>query len=264
MSRLVTAELLKLRTTRLWWGLLLGILLTSALLGTLTGAIAGLDQDGDGTGATSVTDPALIRSTYTAGLGFAYLFTLSLGIIVMAGEYRHRTMSATVLSVPVRIKIVLAKAFALFGAGAGYGVAMVLASTAAGAVVFSIRGLDLWRDGGKIPQAMLLAVLATALWALIGLGVGTLIRNQIVALLVAIGIGWIVEPLIGFALQQLDVGDVAKFLPTAATNAVVEPARQEGVDLTLLPWWGGALVLLAYALGSAAIGAALTLRRDIT
>ena len=264
MSRLVHSELLKLRTTRLWWGLLLGVLLTSVALGILTASIAGLNQDGDDTGAVLVDDPALIRSAYTSGLGFAYLFTLSLGIIVMAGEYRHQTMSATVLAVPVRIKIVLAKLFALVGAGAGYGLAMIAASTAAAALVFTIRDLPLWRSDGRIVQAMALAVLATALWALIGLGVGTLIRNQVVALLVAIGIGWIVEPLIGFALQQLDVGEVAKFLPTAATNAVVDPARQQGVDLTLLPWWGGALVLLAYGLGSAAIGAVLTLRRDIT
>jgi ABC-2 type transport system permease protein len=264
VNRLVHSELLKLRTTRIWWGLLLGVLLTSVGLGILTASIAGLNQDGDDTGATLVDDPALIRSTYTSGLGFAYLFTLSLGIIVMAGEYRHQTMSATVLAVPVRIKIVLAKLFALIGAGAGYGVAMVAASTAAGALVFAIRDLPLWRSDGRIVQAMLLAVLATALWALIGLGVGTLIRNQVVALLVAIGVGWIVEPLIGFALQALDVGEVAKFLPTAATNAVVDPARQQGVELSLLPWWGGALVLLAYGLVSAGIGAALTLRRDIT
>ena len=264
MSRLVYAELLKLRTTRLWWGVLLGVVVTSVLLAVLTASIAGLDADGDGTGATPLTDPGLWRSAYTAGLGFSYLFTLSLGIIVMAGEYRHQTMSATVLAVPVRVRIVLAKLVALVGAGAGYGVAMVAASAAAAAVVFTIRNLDVWRGDADIPQAMLLAVLATALWAIIGLGVGTLIRNQVVALMVAIGIGWIVEPLIGFALQALDYGEIAKFLPTAATNAVVRPAQQQGVDITLLPWWGGALVLLGYGLVSAAIGAALTLRRDIT
>ena len=266
MIHYVAAELVKLRTTRLWWGLLLGIVLLSAALGVLQAAVAGLDADGDGTGAPSLGDPATLRTTYTAGLGIAYLFTLSLGVIMMAGEYRHGTMSATVLSIPVRVKIVLAKLFSLVGAGLGYGVATVLASTVAGAIVFRIREADLWRSDGGIPRAMALSVVAVALWALIGLGVGTLIRNQVVALLIAIGLGWIVEPLLGLALRALDVGYVAKYLPTSATQAIVQPAQPAGsdFDLSVLPWWGGVLVLLAYALVSAAIGAVLTLRRDIT
>jgi hypothetical protein len=60
---------------------------------------------------------------------------------------------------------------------------------------------------------------------------------------------------------------VAKFLPTAATSAVVNPAQPQdsgGLDTSLLPWWAGALMLLAYGLASGAIGAGLTLRRDVT
>jgi ABC-2 type transport system permease protein len=267
MIRFVAAELVKLRTTRLWWGLLLGLVLLSMALGALQAAVAGADADGDGTGGPLLSDPGTIRGSYTAGLGVAYLFTLALGVIAMAGEYRHGTMSSTVLAAPVRVKTVLAKLFALIGAGAGYGVATVLASIAGGAIVFGLRDADLWRSDAGLPRAMALAVVAVALWALIGLGVGTLIRNQVVALFVAIGFGWIVEPLVGLALRYFDVAYVAKFLPTQATSAIVQPAQPEGtgdLDLTLLPWWGGILVLLAYALVSAGIGAALTLRRDIT
>jgi ABC-2 type transport system permease protein len=266
MINIVAAELVKLRTTRLWWGLLIGIVLLSIALGALQGAVAGADADGDGTGGPSLADPGALRGAYTAGLGIAYLFTLSLGVIVMAGEYRHQTMSATVLSVPVRVKIVLGKLFALTAAGIGYGVATVLGSVVGAAVVLRIRDEDLWRSDAGIPRAAALAVVAVALWALMGLGVGTLIRNQVVALLLAIGFGWIVEPLAGLALRYFDVAYVAKYLPTSATSAIVQPAQTQGsdLDLSLLPWWGGVLVLLAYALVSAAIGAVLTLRRDIT
>jgi ABC-type transport system involved in multi-copper enzyme maturation permease subunit len=265
MIRLVEGELLKLRTTRLWWGLLLGIVLLSLALGILQAVIAGLDTDGDGTGAPLLDDPATLRGAYTAGLSVAYLFTLSLGVIAMAGEYRHQTMSATVLAVPVRVKIVLGKLFALVVAGLGYGVATVLAGVAGAAVVFAVRGADLWRSDAGLPRTLTLAVVAVALWALIGLGVGTLIRNQVVALLLAVGIAWIVEPLLGLALQALDYGSVAKFFPTAATGAIVQPGQvQGGPELDYLPWWGGILVLLGYAAVSAGIGTVLTLRRDIT
>ena len=230
VNRLVYSELLKLRTTRLWWGLLIGV---AAHVGRARhphgldrGPEPGRRRDGRDARRRPGADPldvhvaARLRRTSSR---------CSLGIIVMAGEYRHQTMSATVLAVPVRIKIVLAKLFALDRRGR------------------RLRRRRWWpraprpprscspsatsRCGGRTAgscRRWLLAVLATALWALIGLGVGTLIRNQVVALLVAIGVGWIVEPLIGFALQALEVGEVAKFLPTAATNAVVDPARRAG------------------------------------
>jgi len=265
--RFVSAELLKLRTTRLWWGLLLGVVLLSMALGAVQGAAAGADADGDGTGGPPLGDPATLRGAYTAGIGLAYLFTLALGIILMAGEYRHGTMSSTVLAVPVRVKIVLAKLFGVTAAGLGYGVATVLASTVGAVIVFKIRNIEpLWQSDAGIPRALVLAAVAVALWGLIGLGVGTLIRNQVVALLVAIGVAWIIEPVLGLVLRLLDVGSVAKFLPTQATTAIVQPAQPEGSDLdfSMLPWWGGILVLLGYALISAGIGAMLTLRRDIT
>ena len=267
MIDLVGAELLKLRTTRLWWGLLIGVVLLSLALGAVAGVSAGRDADGDGTGGPPLGDPATLRGAYTAGIGLAYLFTLALGIIVMAGEYRHGTMSSSVLAVPVRVKIVVAKLFGVTAAGLGYGVATVLASTIGALIVFKIRKVEpLWQSGAGIPRALALAAVAVALWALIGLGVGTLVRNQIVALLVAIAVGWILEPVVGLVLRLVDAGDVAKFLPTQATQAIVQPAQPQGsgLDLAMLPWWGGVLVLLAYALVSAGIGAMLTLRRDIT
>jgi ABC-2 type transport system permease protein len=265
MSRLVRAEVLKLLSTRLWWGLLIGVVLTSVGLALLTALVAGTNADGDATGAPLLADPGTLRSTYTAGLNLAYLFALSLGVMAMAGEYRHQTMSATVLAVPRRWKVVVAKVLALVVIGAGYGVVTVAASFVAGAPVLAARGADVWRSDANIPRALLLAVLAVALWTLIGLGVGTLIKNQVVALLVAIGVAWIVEPILGFALNQFDLGEIARFLPTSATSAVADPALATGdASVTLLSWWAGALVLLGYAAVSAGLGTAFTLRRDIT
>lgn len=263
-GRLVRAELRKLLTTRLWWGLALGLALTTALFVALTGATAGLDT-GTGTASPGPQDPAVVRSTYTAGLGVAYLFTLALGIITMAGEYRHQTITATLLTSPRRSRVVLAKLVALVVAGAGYGLVTVGAGLLVGVPLLLVRDAPLRLTSDGVPRALALAVLAVALWALLGLGVGTLIRNQVVALLVAIGVAWIAEPLLSFGLNALDVGSVARFLPTQATTAVVTPPQQGGgFTVDLLPWWGGALVLLGYAVVAGAVGAALTLRRDVT
>ena len=110
---------------------------------------------------------------------------------------------------------------------------------------------------------MVLAAVACAVWAVFGLGLGTLIRNQIVALLTAVGFAVLAGPLLGLALNAAHAGAVAQYLPNQASAALVQ-GTTGGVEQTLLPWWGGALVLLAYGLVFAAAGVVVTTRRDVT
>lgn len=260
MIALTRAELLKFFSTRLWWGLGIGIAASSMFFSGVYAVIAGT------TGLPGPDDPAMVRMTYTAGMASAYLFTLAIGIMMMAGEFRHQTMTATVLAVPRRHRIVLAKLGAVLLIGTGYGVVAVLSGTATAALIFAVRGYPILLFGDGIPRALALAVLAVALWAVLGLGIGTLIRNQIVALLVSIGVAWLGESIVTFILTALDFGYVAKFLPGMATTALIAPPTfgdAQAVTMQYLPWWGGALVLLGYASVSGAIGMALTLRRDI-
>ena len=264
MIRLVRSELRKLLTTRLWWGLLIGVAFTSAAFAVLIGATSGRSLGGAAAGP-GVSDPATVRSIYTAGLGVAYLFALALGVIAMAGEYRHQTMTATALASPRRLRIVMAKLVAVMILGLLYGVTAVVAGVIAGAPLIAGRGGQLRLTSDGVPRTLLLAVLAVALWTVLGLGIGTLIRNQVLALLLAIGIAWIAEPILSFALNALHAGQIARFLPSQATNALVTPvASGGGVRVELLPWWGGALTLIGYAAVAGTLGAMVTLRRDIT
>jgi ABC-2 type transport system permease protein len=131
--------------------------------------------------------------------------------------------------------------------------------------VLLLRHGSLFLGSGDTARALALAVLAIALWGVLGLGVGTLIRNQVVALLVSIGVAWIAEPLLAFGLDAAHLGAVARYLPSQATSAVISPATtNSGVDVALLPWWGGALVVIGYAVLSGGLGALFTLRRDVT
>ena len=261
----VRAELLKLFSTRLWWGLLLGVVVTSAAFAGLLAATAGQDV-GQGLPSGPLEDPATVRTIYTAGLGLSYIFSLALGVIAMAGEFRNGTMTGTALAVPHRPRIVLAKLAALLVVGALYGVAAVVTGVVVGGSIVAARGADVLPAGAELGRALPLAVLAVALWAVIGLGVGTLIRNQVLALMLAVGIAWLAEPLITLLLNAVDLGAIGRYMPSAATSAIADPIADNGtgVSYELLPWWGGALVLLAYAAVSAGLGTALTLRRDIT
>jgi ABC-2 type transport system permease protein len=261
VTALVRAELRKLFTTRAWWGMLIGVVAVSLGFALLIGLIAGSSGSG---GTPPVTDPAAVRSIYTAGVGTTYLFSLAAGILAMAGEWRHQTISATFLASPHRGRVVLAKVCGLVVIGGLYGLASVVCGVVAGGPVISARGgsLRLLSDG--VPRSLALAVLAVALWGLFGLGIATLIRNQVAALLIAIGAAWIVEPILSLVLSNaLDQPGIARFLPSDATSAMLSPAVG-GTGTELLPWWGGALVMIGYAAVFAAVGAGLTLRRDVT
>jgi len=98
-------------------------------------------------------------------------------------------------------------------------------------------------------------------WTMVGLGIGTMIRNQIAAIMVAVAFTFLVEPLVALGLHAGNLDEVGKFLPSSASSAMTSPSAPYG---DLLPWWGGALVLLGYAVVFAVIGVVLTVRRDVT
>jgi ABC-2 type transport system permease protein len=261
-SALLRSELTKTFTTRLWWALLIGVVAMTGLQAVVTAAIAG-SAPGPGAPPTPpLDDPQTIRSVYAnAPFVGAYLFALVMGVTAMTGEYRYQTVTPTFLATPRRARVIAAKAVAQLGLGASYGVVAVLVALVGAGTVMVIRGYSLSYDTPGLWRAVLLAVLAVAMWTLLGLGIGTLIRNQVAAILVALALGIIIEPLLGLLLSAIDLDSLARLLPSAASSAMTSPASQ-GVDL--LPWWGGALVMVGYSVVFAGLGILLSVRRDIT
>ncbi len=263
-SRAVHAELLKFFTTRLWWGMAIGIFLAGAAFALLyalllTSAIGISGEAGVPTG----DDVQVANSVYTAGLQIGYLLMLTIGVIQVGAEYRHRTITSTFLALPRRGVAMLAKVVALLVIGVMYGVINLVGSVSVGALTLSLRGEDAF-PSGEVFRTIALSLLVLGLWALIGLGVGILIPNQVAALLIGVGVAWIVEPLLGLALKAWDVGreHIAPYLPTEATNAVLDAVKNSPDDVRL-EWWVAALTLAAWAAVLSGVGIALTVRRDV-
>src|SRR5215472_13340974 len=215
---MIRSEFRKLSTIRSPW------LLLAAGPVLVVAGITGLVQSG-----ANVHDPA-IQSKAFAHVGLAALFTLIFGILAVAGEYRHGTVTDTFLSFPARGRVVAAKlaVYGLVGAAAGL-----------------------------VSSAVAIGVTA-AWWAAIGVSVGALIRNLAAA--IAAALAWIalIEGIIG----QLLGSGLARWLPFYASEAldrtsVIGSAR-------LLPQWGGGLLLAAYAAVFASAAIVTTLRRDVT
>lgn len=268
MGSVIRSEFLKFFTTRLWWGMAIAMFVAAALFAVLFGFLLTIPptQESIDAGQPVGTPLQVANSVYTSGLAIGYTLTLVIGIMQIGSEYRHKTITGTFLSTPRRARVMAAKIVALLGIGALYGLVSLVGSVVAGAIVLQARGFDPY-PSPEIFRALALSLLVLGLWALIGLGVGILIPNQVAALLIAIGVAQIVEPLAGFALTFWDFGQehVAKFMPSQATNAMVSGVTQGGDNAVQpLTWWAAALVLAAYAAVLSAIGTWRTVRQDIT
>ncbi|MEO5652129.1 MAG: hypothetical protein ABIN79_07940 [Marmoricola sp.] len=267
MSGAVRSELLKFFTTRLWWGMAIGVFLSGAAFSLLFGILLtseGVDA-GAGMGGMPTGDAVQVaNSVYTGGLAVGYLLMLTIGVIQIGSEYRHSTISGTFLAGPRRVRTMLAKVLALLVIGTGYGLLSLIGSVAVGAITLNLRGADAF-PSTEVVRTLALSLLVLGLWALIGLGVGILIPNQVAALLIGVGVAWIVEPLLGLAMSAWDFGreHIAPYLPSEATNAVVN-AVQNSPDSVRLSWWGGALALIAWAAALSGVGIWRTVHRDVT
>ena len=206
----------------------------------------------------------MVSTVYTAGLSVAYLLTLTLGVMSIGSEYRHMTITSTFLATPRRVRVMVAKVTSLLGIGVFYGLIFLLGSVGVGATTIAVKGFSPFPEVGTITRTLALSLLVLGLWALIGLGTGILIPNQVAAILIAVGAAWIVMPLAGLLLGLVSWGKpIVAYLPSEATSAMVG-ALNTDTSVQLLSWWAGALVLMAYATVMAGIGSLLTIRRDVS
>jgi ABC-2 type transport system permease protein len=262
MRALVRSELRKISSTRLWWGLLIGAVLFTAIQAVAVAATAGASPGAGAPSTPGLGTAEAIRSVY-AGSVFSgtYIFALVLGITGMTGEYRYQTITPTFLVTPRRARVVAAKMVAHLFVGAGYALVTLMVALVAGGITIAVRGGDLGYGADRLWPSIALTVLAVGLWTLFGIGVGTLIRNQVAAILIAVAVTFLVEPLATYLLASLDLDSAVKWLPTNASSALVSPG---GGLLDYLDWWAGGLVLLGYAVLLGGLGLLVSVRRDVT
>jgi ABC-2 type transport system permease protein len=258
-------EVRKTLTTRMWWILLL---VMAAYVAVIAGFLAiAFSQEagtigGPPTGA--LDDETQRRVLYTLVMPLAYVFPVLVGTLSITAEYRYQTLTPTFLAEPRRSVVLVAKLVVATVLGLLFG--LVGATAGAGAVA-GVRvltgdppGLD-----GEIVQALAQVVLGMGLWAAVGVGVGSLVRNQVAAVVVIIAFSQLVEPIARVALSAWDATrSVSQYLPGAAGDAMAGASLYTlGSPVELLPWWQGALVLAGYAVVLFALGSRLAVRRDV-
>jgi ABC-2 type transport system permease protein len=249
MTRLIRAEFTKLATTRLIYGLA-AVMAAFGVLTVIVGVTAAGQQGNPPLSADSL--PMLIGGPVTQLAGPALL----LGILGMAGEFRHQTVTQTFLVTPDRGRVVAAKLVAYPLAGIALALVTLAVTAAVAAGWLAAKGITpSLPPAGALGRMVGVALLGPALCALVGVGVAALVRNQVAAL---VGVAVWVLVVEGLLMSLLNAPSVGKWLPSAAAAALTNPG---GAQLSRL---GGTLLLAGYALALALIGTRLVVRRDIT
>jgi ABC-2 type transport system permease protein len=244
VTLLLRGELLKLRTTRTFVALVGAALALSLLVVVLSTLLS--DEFAPGDAATLFT------------ADFTGLFIMLLGVIGMAGEWRHHTITGTILAAPDRLRLMAAKMLAYAAAGVLLSLIVTVTIMLVGTIILSSRGFDtvafsdlldiLWRN-----------LLVAALLGALGVGVGALIRNQIVAIIGVLIFGFVIEP----ALFNL-VPDVGRYGPTAgAPSGIIDVnpfGESDDEDVLLAPGLAVLVMLGWIAVFFAAAGVRLRSR----
>lgn len=249
MIGLVRAEFLKVRTTQVWIWMLVAAVALAALL-----VIAPF-------GAADVSNAHDVSQVF-AGASIAYIVVFVLGVLGITTEFRYQTITSTVLVTPSRWTMVTAKMITYLILGALYALACVAVQLAVAIPWAAAKGLDVNWAGDGIPRMLGAVFLVVALFGIVGLGVGALLRNQIVAVSVGVIFLLVLEGILGI-IPKVKV--IYPYLPGGAANAILEMDPQNsGLDVGLLSPLAGIGVLVLWAIVPAIVGASLTLNRDIT
>jgi ABC-2 type transport system permease protein len=281
--RLIRAEIMKIRTTNTWWIFMLGMVLITAValafdglghhfqLYPPAGANGARDQDAQVQAAQAHTAAGLAKiaaDMMTAGQFFGLLLAMIIGILVVTNEFFHQTATTTFMTNPHRTTVILAKAVAALLFGALFWVVATVIDLIVTPIYLNSQHVSVSIFQWTVIQSVLLNLAAFVLWAIFGLGLGTLMRSQI---------GSVITGLILYLLGAAAIAIIFQVIHNVyphnwvVSAEVIAPAIASSIMITpgqafehAPPQWAGAVVMIGYALLSGLIGISLTRRRDIS
>jgi ABC-2 type transport system permease protein len=242
------SELFKQRTTRTASTLLAamaGVTLLVVCLHVFTLKTADLSQ--------AANQPKVFGWGATIGA----LFGALAGAIGLTAEFRHGTIRPTLLTNPDRARVLVAKATAAAIAGLTIGLLAAGLVAAIGSIGLALRGIPITLNGGDFTQMIAGGAAGAALWAIVGTGLGAILRGQVGAVIsLCVWLLLIENILIG------NVPSAGKYAPGASDGALAGLMPNAGTASLLAPL-AGALLLAGYSAVTAAVGLVAIERRDI-
>jgi hypothetical protein len=265
MTDLIRAEWLKMRSTTVPVLMALVALAINALLIVSTFLNHANTAPGLNSGGRLVSKGFTVPHTTEQlrnllGTGFqGYIIAVLLGVLCITTEFRHQTVTTSFLVTPRRSRFVAGKLIIAALLGVGLALVMLVSSILGGGITLAARGGSFSSFIGQLPSVAPGMILVFALSAILGVGIGSVITNQVAAIMLTLVWFLILDGI----LVSLAHG-AERWVPTGAATAAANLTRGVGAEYGLLVWWGGALLMLAYGLAFASTGSLLLARRDIT
>jgi len=248
MKNLVKIELLKLRTTP---ALYICAVVVAGL--TSVSVVANILLAGKN-GAAPLGSVENVNKVFSVA-ALSTMIALAVGIVMVAGEYRHRTIVSTFLGEPRRGRVVAAKLITAGAVGAAAGAIAFGLAVAIGVPMLSAKGVHhLPVDIGRMWWG---ATLASCCFGILGVALGSATRNTVGAIIGAII--WV--QIIEVAVLQPALPSLAKWLPTGAGVALTSSGKDAAALLSPVP---AALVLMAWAGALTAVAARVSLNREVS
>jgi ABC-type transport system involved in multi-copper enzyme maturation permease subunit len=185
-----------------------------------------------------------------AGAVGGFFATLT-GLLVVTSEFRYGTIRPTLLFQPRRRVVLLAKLGASALVGVVFAAVCVALSLGGGLAMLAVRHVGVAPSTGELIALVLGTTIAGALTAMLGVAIGTLIRNQVGAIVAVVAYAFLIDATLFAALPS-----IGRFLPGKAGDALAGSS----VEHLLTPAVGGA-VLVTW---TAAFLVAASLRNDRT
>ena len=261
MKRLIRVELLKLRTTRLTYGLLATAATLTAVFGMIEAARAG---SGNGIGPLSTASG--LAAVITADVWSLVLATV-MGVTVSSGEFRHSTATLTYLATPRLGRVLTAKAVAGACAGAVFGLVGYAIAVSVGLIFAAARGYHVAIGDATLARYGLGHIVGAGLLAAIGVGLGSLLRSQLVGVISVFVWTIVIESLLGGLFTS-----IRPYLPyTAASTLSGTPLGGSAFGPahglaggSPLPFAAAAALLAGLAIVFCTVAARTTVVRDVT
>ena len=169
------------------------------------------------------------------------MFIVVLGALVVTNEFFHQTATATFLTTPQRTRVITSKLVAAVLLAAGFWAVTTAINVGVGTLNFTTQGYDVPFAEWTVIRSVLMNLLAFVIWAVLGVGLGVLIRSQLGATLTGAAmylISWPVAVILfgairTFVIQDDRVWDFVVVLPGVASFIMVSAERLEfGPDQT--------------------------------
>jgi hypothetical protein len=253
MINLIRSEILKIRSTQVWfWMVLLAAAFTA--LGTIGMVVTAINDHDNGV-------PVDYYAVFTQSEG-AGVALLVLGLLGLTTEFRHKTITPTLLATPNRWLLLAGKAASYAVFAIVYALICVLLNFAIAIIWLSSVGVPV-EYGHGVPGGVAKAFLTLVLTGMFGLGLGAVLRNQAAAMVFGIVYFFILDPVLNYTPW---VRKGYAYTPGGAVKAFLSNGDVSNMpgDVHLLAPAAGGLLFLAWALALLVIGGRVSLNRDIS